>query len=286
VVVPSWAQALQNYFSSPEYARDDFRSAALYVAGNERDGDVLVMSGGGIYTAFMPYYEGQLPWVDLPDFGEWLDEKQVVTSLNGLLSDRVGGRAWLVMSGNEITDPQNLIPAQLWTYGQATDAQAFAGRTGVRVLLFSPRQREGFQFAPLTYEPLTANFDGQVELVGFDIDRATVAAGEDIHLALQWRALSKLQEDYHSFVHLLGAGKVACGQDKVPLNQYFRPTAWPIGELLRDEYVLTLPADVAAGTYAVEVGLYSYPDLVRLTVIEGQSSPGDRVLLPSIEVTG
>ena len=286
VVAPSWAQALQNYYFSPEYARDDFRSAALYVASHERDGDVLVLSGGGIYSAFMPYYGGQLPWVDLPGFGEWLEERQVVASLNGLLSDRVGGRVWLVLSGNGITDPQNLIPAHLWTYGQATDAQAFAGRTGVRVLLFSPRHQEGFQFAPLTYEALTANFAGQVQLVGFDIDDASFAPGEDIHLALQWRALSRLQEDYHSFVHLLGAGKVVCGQDKVPLNQYFRPTAWPVGERLRDEYALTLPADLAPGTYAVEVGLYSYPELVRLTVTEGPSSPGDRVLLASVVVEG
>lgn len=284
VAAPSWAQALHNYYFSPQYARDDFRSAALYVTNHEQDGDVLVMSGGGIYTAFMPYYGGHLPWVDLPGFGGWLDEKQVVDGLNSLLGNRVGGRVWLVLSDNEIADPQNLIPAHLWTYGQAIDAQTFAGKTGVRVLLFSPRHQEGFQFAPLTYEPLTANFDGQVELVGFHIDRAVVAPGEDIHLALQWRALSGLQEDYHSFVHLLGAEKVMCGHDKVPLNQYFRPTAWPVGEHLRDEYVLALPADLAPGTYGVEVGLYSYPQLERLPVTGGQSSPGDRVLLTSVVV--
>ncbi|HJX38720.1 MAG TPA: glycosyltransferase family 39 protein [Anaerolineae bacterium] len=286
-VAPCWAQALDNYYFSPQYARDDFRSAALYVTNREREGDALVMSGGGIYTALMPYYRGHLTWVDLPGFGEWLDEEQVVAGLNGLLSDRVGGRVWLVLSGNEITDPQNLIPAHLWTYGQIADAQSFAGKTGVRVLLFSPRhQEEGFQFAPLTYEPLTANFDDQVELVGFDIDDASFAPGEDIHLTLQWRALSRLQRDYHSFVHLLGGGKVVAGHDKVPLNQYFRPTAWPVGEALRDEYVLTLPADLAPGTYQVEVGLYSYPELERLPVVEGQSSQGDRVLLTPVIVKG
>lgn len=138
-IAPCWAQALDNYYFSPEHARDDFRYAALYVADNERGGDVVVMSGGGISTAFLPYYRGHLPWVDIPQFGEWLDEEQVVEALNSLLADRAGGRVWLVLSGNEITDPQNLIVAHLWSYAQATEARSFTGRTGVRVLVFSPR---------------------------------------------------------------------------------------------------------------------------------------------------
>jgi 4-amino-4-deoxy-L-arabinose transferase-like glycosyltransferase len=284
--LPSWAKSLNNYYFSADYARDDFRSAALYISSHERDADALVMSGGGIYAAFTPYYGGDLPWVDLPRFGEWLEEDQVVTALNGLLADRPGGRVWLVLSGNEITDPQNLITAQLWTYGQVVEAQSFPGRTGVRVMLFEPRYPEGgFKFTPFSYRPLAANFDQQVELLGFEIDDSPFTPGEDIHLALRWRALRALTEDYHSFVHLLGPGDiVVAGQDKVPLNQYFRPAAWPVGEPLRDEYVLALPRDLIAGTYHVEVGLYSYPELERLPVVGGRTTERDRVLLTSIVV--
>jgi mannosyltransferase len=282
----SWAQALRNYYYCPDYGRDDFRSAARFVSSGEGEEDVIVLSGGGIFTAFLPYYAGSLPWIDLPSFGEWLDEQQVVDGLNGLLEGRWGGRVWLVLSGNQITDPQNLIVAHLWTYGQAIDARGFPGKTGVRVLVFSPRQDvDNFSFAPLAYETVGANFDNLVMLVGFDIDDAKFEPGDDIHLALKWQAFTHLSQDYHAFVHVLDSGNlIVAGHDKVPLNEYFRPTAWPVGEPLRDEYVLTLPEGLPAGTYEVEAGLYSYPELERVPVVGDSQRESDRVLLPPIIV--
>ena len=281
-----WGQALQNYYYSPQYARDDFRSAARFISASEGENDVIVLSGGGIYTAFLPYYEGHLPWMDLPSVGEWLDEEQVVEGFNSLLAGRVGGRVWLVLSGNEITDPQNLIVAHLWTYGHVGQAETFPGRTGVRVMVFYPREESGtFTFAPFRYEPMRANFDNKVELLGFEIDGWHFRPGDDIHLALQWQALTHLEKDYHSFVHLLDDGdRIAAGHDKVPLNEYFRPAAWQVGEPLRDEYLLSLPRSLSAGTYTLEVGLYSYPDLQRLPVVGAGQSQRDRVLLPPIIV--
>lgn len=287
VVGCSWKQALDNYFYCPQYTRDDFRSAARLISAHEHENDAMVMSGGGVFTAFLPYYEGDLPWVDLPAFGEWLAEEQVVESLKSLLAGREGGRVWLVLSGNEITDPQNLIVAHLWTYGHVVQAEAFPGRTGVRVLVFSPRQESAtFTFAPFSYEPWRGNFDDKIELLGFNIDGKRFKPGSDIHLALQWQALTHLEEDYHAFVHVLDGGhRVVAGHDKVPLNDYFRPTAWPVGEPLRDEYVLSLPDDLPDGTYELEVGWYSYPDLERLPLVEASDAKRDRVLLPSIVVS-
>ncbi len=286
LVAWAWGSALRNYYYSPQYARDDFRSAARLISDGEREEDVIVMSGGGISTAFLPYYEGRLPFVDMPPFGEWLDEEQVVDGLNSVLSERVGGRVWLVLSGNEITDPQNLIVAHLWTYGYAVQAEAFPGRTGVRVMLFSPRQEQDtFRFSPLKYEPLRAKFDNVVELLGFHIDGRHFRPGDDVHIAVQWQALVRPQEDYHAFVHMLdGGNQVVAGHDKVPLNDYFRPTAWQVGEPLRDEYLLSLPGDLSAGTYRLELGLYSYPALERLWIVGGDQSQRDRVLLPTIIV--
>ena len=287
-MAPYWVQALDNYYFSPDYARDDFRSAASFVSDNEREGDVMVMSGGGISTAVLPYYGGHLPYVDIPPFGKWLDEEQVVQALDGLLAERIGGRVWLVLSGNEITDPQNLIVAHLWTYGWAVETRSFGGRIGVRVVVFSPRyEGETFTFSPLEYEPLRADFDNQVELLGFDIDGPHFSPGDDIHLALKWRAVSEPQEDYHAFVHLLRDGsQVVAGHDKVPLNPYFRPTAWRVGEPLRDEYVISIPQDLSPGMYGLEVGLYSYPELMRLPVVGDGQPDGDRVLLPPVMVGG
>ncbi|TKJ29194.1 MAG: hypothetical protein CEE40_09140 [Chloroflexi bacterium B3_Chlor] len=284
----SWCQALQNYYYNPDYARDDFRSAARFIEVGEGEKDVMVMSGGGIFTALLPYYEGHLPWIDMPSFGEWLDEDQVVEGLNALLAGRSGGRVWLVLSGNQITDPQNLIVAHLWTYGHVVEAKNFPGRTGVRVLVFSARHdADTLTLTPFKYEHLRANFDNKVELLGFEIDGSQFAPGDDIHLALQWEAVTHLEQDYHAFAHLLNdRNVVVAGHDKVPLNDYFRPRAWPVGEPLRDEYVLSLPENLSSGTYELEVGLYSYPDLQRLLVVGASQRERDRVLLPPIIVDG
>lgn len=286
VVGYSWCQALQNYYYNPDYARDDFRSAARFIEAGEGEQDVIVMSGGGIFTALLPYYEGRMPWIDMPSFGEWLDEDQAVQGLNALLGGRSGGRVWLVLSGNQITDPQNLIVAHLWTYGYVVEAKNFPGRIGVRVLVFSPRHdADTFSFAPFKYEHLRANFDDKVELLGFEIDGSRFAPGDDIHLALQWQARTQLEQDYHAFAHLLNdRNVVVAGHDKLPLNDYFRPTVWPVGEPLRDEYVLSLPQDLSPGAYGLEVGLYSYPDLRRLPVARDSSLDRDRVLLSPIIV--
>jgi hypothetical protein len=80
--------------------------------------------------------------------------------------------------------------------------------------------------------------------------------GDDIHLALKWRALSEPEEDYHAFAHLLAEGsRAVVGHDKVPLNEYFRSTTWPVGEPLRDEHVISIPQDLPPGRYGLEVGV-------------------------------
>ncbi|MCJ7620335.1 MAG: hypothetical protein MUP64_08985, partial [Anaerolineae bacterium] len=157
---------------------------------------------------------------------------------------------------------------------------------GVRVVVFSPRREgERFTFSPLVYEPLETNFDNQVELVGFEIDGSQFHPGDDIHLALKWRALSEPKEDYHAFAHLLAEGsRTVAGHDKGPLNEYFRATAWPVGEPLRDEYIISIPRDLPPGRYGLEVGLYSYPELQRLPVLGYPARGADRALLPPILV--
>ena len=109
--------------------------------------------------------------------------------------------------------------------------------------------------------------------------------GDDIHLTLKWRALSGREEDYHAFAHLLAEGsRAVAGHDKVPLNEYFKPTTWPVGEPLRDGYVISIPQDLPPGRHGIEVGLYSYPELQRLPVWGDDGRGTDRALLPPILV--
>jgi hypothetical protein len=133
---------------------------------------------------------------------------------------------------------------------------------------------------------LRANFDNALELLAFEMDSQRFRPGDDIHLALQGKALIYLEKDYHAFVHLLDDRiQVVADHDRVSLNDYFWATDWQAGEPLRDEYLLSLPQSLSVGTYMLELGLYSFSDLQRLPVVGADQSQPDRVLLPPIIVS-
>ena len=73
-----------------------------------------------------------------------------------------------------------------------------------------------------------------------------------------WRAEQDLPESYKVFVHLLDANGVPRAQaDVIPQNGA-RPTwSWLPGEIIADEVVLNLPADLPAGQYRLTTGLYN-----------------------------
>jgi hypothetical protein len=102
-----------------------------------------------------------------------------------------------------------------------------------------------------------------------------------LHLALHWRALKGIESDYTIFVHLLdSAGRVWSQRDSQPVNG-FRPTpTWAEGEEVTDYHGLPLPADIPAGDYWLEVGLYEAATGKRLLLPSGE----DRVLIGPVQI--
>ncbi len=109
------------------------------------------------------------------------------------------------------------------------------------------------------------NFDGKMRLVDDSMTR--LAAGH-YELDFYWQALGAEREDYTMFVHLLA-------EDGARITQWDRPiggiqmgtSTWPENGLGYEQALLTFEeGELAAGTYQVFVGLYTYPDIVRLPV--------------------
>ncbi|MCJ7667563.1 MAG: phospholipid carrier-dependent glycosyltransferase, partial [Anaerolineae bacterium] len=101
-------------------------------------------------------------------------------------------------------------------------------------------------------------------------------------IALYWQALRKIEVDYTVFVHLLDStGRVLSQRDSQPQNG-FRPTStWTAGEEVADYHGLPLPADIPAGEYWLEVGLYEAATGKRLLTETRQE---DRILLGPIRI--
>ena len=75
--------------------------------------------------------------------------------------------------------------------------------------------------------------------------------------------------------------------DEPPLVGQDFTNRWDPGEIVIDEHQLPIDSSIAPGLYQVLVGLYR-PDTVRNLRVTGAAEvwPGDRVVLPQIEIRG
>ena len=82
-----------------------------------------------------------------------------------------------------------------------------------------------------------------------------------------------MQLPYKVFVHVLDAAgeHVVAQRDAEPQDGKAPTTAWVVNEIIEDAYVITLPANVAAGEYPVEIGVYDARSGDRLSLQNGDT---------------
>ncbi|GAB4152704.1 MAG: hypothetical protein Fur0021_17750 [Candidatus Promineifilaceae bacterium] len=117
-----------------------------------------------------------------------------------------------------------------------------------------------------------------------------IQPGETVHLTLQWECLALAEESYTIFVHLIdAANRPMVELDYTPLGgaapTYLWIPKWLPGQRLLDPYNLTIPDNLAAGIYYVEVGLYEMTSGRRLHMADNAGNLiGDRLILGSLHV--
>ena len=124
-----------------------------------------------------------------------------------------------------------------------------------------------FNAAPDGLEPTTL-FGESVRLLGCEPPPA-VAPGETLALNCYWQATGEMKPSrYTAFAHLIAAdsGQLLAQDDHVLGRERYPLNAWQSGEIIRETYSLAVPADAAAGEYRIALGIYTWPDLTRLTV--------------------
>ncbi len=127
---------------------------------------------------------------------------------------------------------------------------------------------------------LNANFENKIDLWGFDLQSGTFQPGDVIQVTVYWRARQPMQFVYTGFAHLLGginptSGNPVWAQDDHELGRgLYRTIVWRAGEVIEEQYTLTIPADAPAGTYSIEVGVYD-PVQTRLKVFDATNTAVD-----------
>jgi hypothetical protein len=116
-----------------------------------------------------------------------------------------------------------------------------------------------------------ANWEGAIRFLGYDLSAEVVRPGETLVLTLYYRALSPVERDYVVFTHLLGPENPETGnrlwsqKDGEPCETFYPTSVWYVGEIVRDVVSLPVPEDAPSGTYELQMGFYTWPDMVHLT---------------------
>ncbi len=148
--------------------------------------------------------------------------------------------------------------------------QAARLAVGFAGLLFSGSPNLASVDAGRAQHQLAASLDGQVTLLGYDLDRQSVRPGEALRVTLYWQANRNPAADYTVFVQLLGPEGAAADQrllaqlDRQPYAGLYPTSRWRVGQILKETYELKIPPSTADGQYELIAGMYSLPDGRRL----------------------
>ncbi|MCA1648416.1 MAG: hypothetical protein LC797_24140 [Chloroflexi bacterium] len=124
----------------------------------------------------------------------------------------------------------------------------------------------------LTVAP-EATFGDALQLLGDQLEPGRTSAGSKVSVKLRWRSVAEMKQAYKIFVHVLdpSAEHVVAQRDAEPQDGRAPTPGWVVGEIVDDEYAITLPSGLAAGEYPVEVGVYDARSGDRLSVANGDN---------------
>jgi hypothetical protein len=132
-----------------------------------------------------------------------------------------------------------------------------------------------------------ARLGDAIELIGYDVAREADA----IALTVYWGSLAETRADYTVFVHLIGDALNPATQSPVWAQDDTRPgrgsyptARWQAGEIIVDEYRVTIPADAPRGEYQIEMGMYNLETGARVRRVDANGAPmeNDRVVFERI----
>ena len=267
-----------NYFFSPDYHKEDYRSVARHVEEHSQLGDVIV---GSVFDswAFPHYYRGHLPMVWLPRPG-----KDMVTCVQEMA--RQYDRIWLVGERLFEHDPRGQVRAWLDDSFFKTTALVFHSYGSSPTLLAYLTTPPLLDRLPAVRYPLDASFDGKIALRGYDLPLGVPPAGERLRLTLYLQTEQPMQEDYKISVRLVDVEGHLWGRyDNLPLNGAFPTSHWSPGTIVREWCDVPIQPGTPPGTYQLEMRMYQPGTAEDLEVFIRGEPQGKAITLGQVEVS-
>ncbi|MCD6519651.1 MAG: glycosyltransferase family 39 protein [Anaerolineae bacterium] len=130
---------------------------------------------------------------------------------------------------------------------------------------------EGNQFAPVyPASSIMLNFGNRLLLERYGLSSFKIDYRQELGLSFRWRALQKMNEDYHIFLHFVDGKGRMWGQGDALLQSVdqLKTSQWVEGETYLCRYTLSPQGELPPGYYWVVMGLYRLSDMARLDVLD------------------
>ncbi len=259
--------SLNNLYTNPAYARDDYRGIARAVLADLRPGDRVWFSGPNqweVYTYYDPAPARAFPVPYRPASDAAADAALTPAAAGA-------SRIYALFYGEREADPESRY--ERWLAGHAFKArEEWVGN--IRLATYAINRN------PAPSGPGAAWKTG-ISLASARVDLADVRAGDIIPLALTWTASSAPPANLSVFVHLGPADGPPIAQNDGAPGAGFRPTAgWRPGEAISDQRGVAITPAAPPGRYTLFVGLYDPATGQRIKLTSG----ADRLALGEIVV--
>ncbi len=285
IFAAGFAYSTHNYFFDERYIKDDLRSMFRYVERHSRPGDIVALSDAVICHVFDYYHRGDLPLTSLPRYGTPFTPETIEEIER--LRDKYE-RIWFAYgpSGGYYEPTAPLAKEWLDDNLFKADDKAFHGY-GMRVAVACYlTQSPILDQPPSLQEEVGADFGHRFALLGYELPRGPVAAGEVLHIDLYWQTLAEVEEDYHISAWLVDDEGYVWGHgDSEPFNALYPTSRWEEGKVLRETHELPVHWGTPPGNYRLELEMYSPQTGRPLEVFDENGVPqGTRIALGSINV--
>ncbi len=152
---------------------------------------------------------------------------------------------------------------------------------GFLLPLYGPPPRVALDAVPASARKQAFDFGGTIRLLGWEIERTTLAPGETTRITLYWQALTEPREDYWLFLRWRGAdGEDVWSKDGTPSAGRDSTEAWRAGDVIAARHRITLASDVAPGRYRLLAGLHRFGTWEWLAIADANGkAAGDAVMV-------
>ncbi|MBK8481906.1 MAG: glycosyltransferase family 39 protein [Proteobacteria bacterium] len=145
----------------------------------------------------------------------------------------------------------------------------------------NPLRQSVTRVRPRPQHALIANFEQQVELIGYDLPASALRGGK-LPITLYFHVLGNVAPNYKLFIHFDAPDNRFHG-DHEPLAGKYPTQHWLAGDFIVDRHEVELPLlTTVSGTYAIWAGFWLGEQ--RLKVISGPSDGANRVRIATVTV--